>query len=89
MEITDKNEVIPMGTWTSESWRTIRYAIYRANNPDRRSAPVKVANVLAADAEIAIGNGLNKLVFQRKPCQWHNYLLLKAEESEQKNKSQL
>lgn len=47
--INDMNEIVPMGAWTSESWKTIGKAIYRANNPDRRLAPVKVANILVAD----------------------------------------
>lgn len=71
MGINDKNEVIPMGAWTSESWKTIGKAIYRANNPNRRLAPVKVANILVADGEIALGRGLKNLVFHKQRCQWH------------------
>jgi hypothetical protein len=71
MGINDKNEIIPMGAWTSESWKTIGKAIYRANNPNRRLAPVKVANILLADGEIALGIGLKNLVFHKQRCQWH------------------
>jgi hypothetical protein len=71
MGINDKNEIIPMGAWTSESWKTIGKAIYRANNPNRRLAQVKVANILLADGEIALGIGLKNLVFQKQRCQWH------------------
>lgn len=69
--INDKNEIIPMGAWTSESWKVIGNAIYRANNPDRRLAPVKVANILVADGEIALGRGLKNLVHHKQRCQWH------------------
>ncbi len=69
--INDKNEVVPLGAWTSESWKVIGNAIYRANNPDRRLAPVKVANTLVVDGEIALGRGLKNLVFHKQRCQWH------------------
>jgi len=69
--INDKNEIIPMGAWTAESWKVIGNAIYRANNPDRRLAPVKVANILVADGEIALGRGLKNLVHHKQRCQWH------------------
>lgn len=69
--INDMNEIVPMGAWTSESWKTIGKAIYRANNPDRRLAPVKVANILVADGEIALGKGLKNLVHHKQRCQWH------------------
>jgi hypothetical protein len=71
MGINDKNEVIPLGAWTSESWKVIGNAIYRANNPNRRLAPVKVANILVADGEIALGRGLKNLVHHKQRCQWH------------------
>ena len=69
--INDKNEIVPMGAWTLESWKVIGNAIYRANNPDRRLAPVKVANILVADGEIGLGRGLKCLVHHRQRCQWH------------------
>jgi len=71
MGINDKNEIVPMGAWTSESWKVIGKAIYRANNPDRRLAPVKVADILLADGEIALGHGLKNLVHHKQRCQWH------------------
>jgi hypothetical protein len=69
--INDKNEIVPMGAWTSESWKVIGHAIYRANNPDRRLAPVKVANILVVDGEIALGRGLKNLVYHKQRGQWH------------------
>jgi hypothetical protein len=41
------------------------------NNPDKRLAPVKLANILVADGEIALGLGLKKLVHHKQRCQWH------------------
>lgn len=69
--INDKDEIIPLGAWTSESWKVIGKSIYRANNPDRHLAPVKVANILVADGEIALGRGLKNLVHYKQRCQWH------------------
>jgi hypothetical protein len=71
MGINEDKELVPLGAWTSESWKTIGNAIYRVNNPDRRLAPVKLANILVADGEIALGLGLKKLVHQKQRCLWH------------------
>ena len=56
--INDKKEIVPMCAWISDSWKVIGNAIYRANNPDRLLAPVKVVNILVAYGEIALGIGL-------------------------------
>lgn len=69
--VTKSGEVKPLGAWAAESWKVIGNAIYRANNPDRRLAPKKVANMLVVDGEIGLGNGLMKLVHHKQRCQWH------------------
>lgn len=71
MGINNQNEVVPLGAWTSESWKVIGNAIYKVNNPDRRLTPVKVANILVADGEIALGKGLERLVHHKQRCLWH------------------
>lgn len=71
MGINEDKELVPLGAWTSESWKTIGNAIYKVNNPDKRLAPVKLANILVADGEIALGLGLKKLVHHKQRCQWH------------------
>jgi hypothetical protein len=71
MGITSSGEVKPLGAWTAESWKEIGNLIHRANNPERRLAPVKVANILVADGEIALGLGLKKLVHHKQRCLWH------------------
>jgi hypothetical protein len=71
MGINENKEIVPLGAWTSESWKTIGNAIYKVNNPDRRLAPVKLANILVADGEIALGLGLKKLVYHKQRCLWH------------------
>jgi hypothetical protein len=71
MGINEDKELVPLGAWTSESWKTIGNAIHRVNNPDKRLAPVKLANILVADGEIALGLGLKKLVHHKQRCLWH------------------
>ena len=44
MGINENKEIVPLGDWTSDSWKTIGNAIYKVNNPDKRLAPVKLAN---------------------------------------------
>lgn len=58
MGINKDKEIVPLGAWTSESWKTIGNAIHKVNNPDKRLAPVKLANILVADGEIALGLGI-------------------------------
>ena len=60
-----------MGAWTSESSKVIVNAIYKVNNPDKRLAPVEVANIFVADGEIALNRGLKNLVHHKQRCQWH------------------
>jgi hypothetical protein len=71
MGINQDKEIVPLGAWTSESWKTIGNAIYKVNNPDKRLAPVKLANILVADGEVALGKGLKKLVHHKQRCLWH------------------
>jgi hypothetical protein len=71
MGINEDKELVPSGAWTSESWKTIGNAIHKVNNPDKRLAPVKLANILVADGEIALGLGLKKLVHNKQRCLWH------------------
>lgn len=71
MGITQSGEVRPLGAWTAESWKENGNLIHRANNPERRLAPVKLANILVADGEIGLGNGLKKLVHHKQRCLWH------------------
>lgn len=71
MGINENKELVALGAWTSESWKTIGNAIHKVNNPDKRLAPVKLANILVADGEIALGRGLKKLVYHKQRCQWH------------------
>ncbi len=69
--INDKNEVIPLGAWCSESWKTVGSLIHKANNPNKKLAPKKLANMLIADGEIGLNNGLQKLAHHRQRCLWH------------------
>lgn len=69
--INDKNEVVPLGAWCSESWRTVGNLIHKANNPNKKLAPKKLANMLVADGEIGLNNGLQKLAHHRQRCLWH------------------
>ena len=65
--INDKNEVVPLGAWCSESWRTVGNLIHKANNPNKKLAPKKLANMLVADGEIGLNNGAH----HRQRCLWH------------------
>jgi hypothetical protein len=69
--INDKNEVVPLGAWCSESWKTVGNLIYKANNPNKKLAPKKLANMLVADGKIGLNNGLQKLAHHRQRCLWH------------------
>ncbi len=69
--INDKNEVVPLGAWCSESWKVIGNLVHKANNPNKKLAPTKLANMLVADGEIGLNNGLQKLAYHRQRCLWH------------------
>lgn len=71
MGIDEQNEIRPLGAWTSESWSTIGNLVYRANNRNKKVAQKKVANILVADREVGLNNGLNKLVHHRQRYLWH------------------
>lgn len=71
MGINDDNKIVPLGAWTSESWKTIGNLVYRANNQNKKIAAKKVANVLVADGEIGLNNGLKKLTHHQQRCLWH------------------
>jgi hypothetical protein len=71
MGINHDNEVIPLGAWTSESWKIIGKMIYKANNQNKKLIPKKVANILVADGEIAINKGLKNITHHQQRCLWH------------------
>ena len=71
MGINKKNKVVPLGAWTSESWKTIGNLIYKANNQNKKIVPKKVANILVADGEIGLNRGLYKLTHHQQRCLWH------------------
>lgn len=69
--VTSDGKVRPLGAWASESWKVLGNAIHRANNPNKNVVPTKLADILVADGEIALGKGLGKLVNHKQRCQWH------------------
>ena len=71
MGIKENNEIIPLGAWTSESWKIIGNFINKANNPNKKIAPKKLANILVADGEIGLNLGLKKLTHHQQRCLWH------------------
>ena len=71
MGINTDNKIVPLGAWTSEAWKTIGNLIYKANNPNKKLAPKKVANILVADGEIGLNRGLKKLTHHQQRCLWH------------------
>lgn len=71
MGINGENKIIPLGAWTEQGWKTIGNFIYKANNQNKKLAPKKVANILVADGEIALNQGLKKLTHHQQRCQWH------------------
>ncbi len=71
MGINRDNKVVPLGAWTDLAWKTIGNMIHKANNPNRKIAPKKVANILVADGEIALNKGLQKLAHHQQRCLWH------------------
>jgi hypothetical protein len=71
MGIKDNNDIIPLGAWTSESWKVIGGLINKANNQNKKIAQKKVANILVADGEIGLNRGLDKLTHHQQRCLWH------------------
>ncbi len=71
MGINTQNKIIPLGAWTDQGWKNIGNLIYRANNHNKKIAPRKIANILVADGEIGLNNGLHKLTYHKQRCQWH------------------
>ncbi len=71
MGINNDNDIIPLGAWTSESWKVIGKFIHKANNPNKKIAPKKLSDVLVCDGEIGLGNGLQKLAYHKQRCLWH------------------
>lgn len=71
MGITKRNQIIPLGAWTSESWKNIGNLIYKANNQNKKVLSKKVANILVADGEIGLNKGLKKLTHHQQRCLWH------------------
>ena len=71
MGIKDNNDIIPLGAWTSESWKVIGSFINKANNSNKKIAQKKVANILVADGEIGLNRGLDKLTHHQQRCLWH------------------
>jgi hypothetical protein len=71
MGINKNNKVIPLGAWTRENWKVIGNLIHKANNPNKKLAPKKVANIVVADGEIGLNRGLHKLAHHHQRCLWH------------------
>ncbi len=71
MGIRDDNSIVPLGAWTSDAWKTIGNFVHRANNPNKKLAPKKLANMLVSDGEIPLWKGLQKLTHHRQRCLWH------------------
>ena len=71
MGIDSNNNVVPLGAWTSESWKVIGNMIYNANNQNKKVAARKIANILVADGEIGLNRGLKKLTYHQQRCLWH------------------
>lgn len=71
MGIKENNEVIPLGAWTSESWKVVGRLIDKANNPNKKIAHKKMADVLIADGEIGLNMGLKRLTNHQQRCLWH------------------
>ena len=70
--ITKKEETIPLGVYTDkESWRYIGRDIYKrfGKHPKLKKEPI--AEVLVADGEEALFEGLGKLTRTQQRCQWH------------------
>ena len=70
--ITKKEETIPLGVYTDkESWKQIGNDIYKrfGKHPKLKTEPI--AEVLVADGEEALFEGLSKLTRSQQRCQWH------------------
>ena len=71
MGINHDDEVIPLGAWTSETWKVIGKALEKANNPNKKLATRKLANIMVSDGEVGLIKGLQNLTHHRQRCQWH------------------
>ncbi len=71
MGIKEDKTIVPLGAWTSASWKTVGKMIHKLNNPNKKVAPKKLANVLVADGEIGLHKGLGVLAHHRQRCLWH------------------
>ena len=69
--INAKNEVVPLGAWTEQSWKEVGNLVYKANNQNKKIAPNKIANILVADGEIGLNKGLKNLTHHQQRCLWH------------------
>lgn len=64
--IDNKGLVVPLGSWSHESWQEIAVAI-KGNRPKDKP----VADVLVADGEPGLSEALAKLCNESQRCQWH------------------
>ena len=70
--ITQKKEVIPLGSYSDkETWKNIGNDLYERFGKHKNLKPEPIAEVLIADGEEALFEGLGKLAKTEQRCQWH------------------
>ncbi len=68
MGIKDDKTIDPFGAWTSESWKKCGKMILKSNNPNKKVALKKLANVIIEDGKIGLDNGLGILAHHHQRC---------------------
>lgn len=70
--LTKSNEVIPLGVYAGkETWRQIGRDLYKRFGKHERLKKEPIAEVLIADGEEALFDGLKSLTKTQQRCQWH------------------
>ena len=70
--LTKSNEVIPLGVYAGkETWRQIGRDLYKRFGKHERLKKEPIADVLIADGEEALFDGLKSLTKTQQRCQWH------------------
>jgi hypothetical protein len=70
--LTKSNEVIPLGVYAGkETWRQIGRDLYKRFGRHEQLKREPIAEVLIADGEEALFDGLKQLTKTQQRCQWH------------------
>lgn len=70
--LTKSDEVLPLGVYTNkQTWKQIGNDIYKRFGKHEKLKREPIAEVLVADGEEALFDGLRKLAKTEQRCQWH------------------